>query len=669
MSYRRMCPDEQWAKERLQGLPPRWRVRIERQWRERHAARNIDARRVANLFLLNITENLKAIRLPLKARDEHICACAEDRAAECLVLASVYREIKQRRAALERVVRRFHCEPPEPERVSIRTGEIIGMRDEPAILRMTDAKWWRSQLRKMHAQFVEAAAIQLDYVNAQGDIYVSNESFARRGQQKKRNRRMLENTIATNEDGDSFPLSELHDKSVSCPQIKRGELMTRIKGFEDIARENGHVGLFLTITCPSRMHRFTKGKKVRLSKGRLVQTRNQVRSNPRYDDTLPREAQRYLSAMFARLRSFLKRHGVQWYGFRIAEPNHDGTPHWHLLVFFPPHLFRRRRGVREPGQRGRVKDVFAVDERCALLPRLCAWVRRYALMDSPDERGAKHHRVDFKPIDWERGTAAGYIAKYVAKNIDGHGIESDLAGNPGLETALRVEAWASTWRIRQFQQVGGPPVTTWREARRLDKVPEGAPKVLDEMYAAVNRIQRGDDETDVSPASWADYVRANGGIHCSRDDRPVRVYREFDSRIGRYGEPVGDVVKGLEAREIRMERDGIVELPKFRSMVVFTSRHTWTIERRKPTDLALDLARHSGAQRLNLRVGLARLARPWTRVNNCTHMPPSAAGAGHEQALDPDITDWLADYDRADLAARTAERQHKPRKSHERHVD
>ncbi|WP_186078699.1 replication endonuclease [Burkholderia gladioli] len=635
MGYKRLSTDEQWAAERLRGFPLRWRDRIADEWRTRHATRQIDARRMANLFLLDIIERLGQLQLPLNATDEDIREAAKRRASECMIKAPDRLDLKARRARLEEIVRAFNCEPPKPMRIA-RSGNIYGVMDHPAVLRMTCEKWWRGALRVMHAKYFEAAALHLGFINAKMGSYVSDESLKRRGQQRKRTRKALENTLAVNEEGACFSVAQLADTSVSNPVIKRGELMTRINGYEQIAKAEGHVGLFFTLTCPSRMHKFTKGKKVRRGKYFV----NNVRSNKRYDGTLPNEAQRYLTGLFAKLRAYLGNRGVRWYGFRIAEPNHDSTPHWHFLVFFDPALYRRRKGVRAPGQRGRVKDVFVRDSGATLMPRLCAWIRRYALLDSPDESGAKHHRADFKPIDWRKGSAAAYIAKYVAKNIDGYGVQDDMFGNAGLETALRVDAWASTWRIRQFQPLGGPPVTTWREARRLDKVPADAPDVLDQMYEAVNKLQYRDGT--IEPASWAKYVQANGGVFCRRGDRPVQIYREFDARVGQYGEPVGDVIKGLEAKGIRSVRDGIVVREKFVSVVVRTNRHTWTISPRRPDPEEVDLTRHSSRKSWELGLGLAREARPWTRVNNCTQSPE------REIAARVEIDEWLADYDRAE---------------------
>ena len=94
-------------------------------------------------------------------------------------------------------------------------------------------------------------------------------------------------------------------------------------------------------------------------------------------------------------------------------------------------------------------------------------ITHYALMEDGDEKGAAENRCDFKLIDPKKGSAAGYIAKYVSKNIDGEHLDKGVYGENPTIAAQRVDAWASCWCIRQFQQIGGASVTIWRELRRL----------------------------------------------------------------------------------------------------------------------------------------------------------------------------------------------------------
>ena len=54
-------------------------------------------------------------------------------------------------------------------------------------------------------------------------------------------------------------------------------------------------------------------------------------------------------------------------------------------------------------------------------------MRRYALEMDDDEKGAQEKRSDFNRLDAALGTAVtAYIAKYVAKNIDGYRLDKDL---------------------------------------------------------------------------------------------------------------------------------------------------------------------------------------------------------------------------------------------------
>ncbi|WBA15132.1 replication endonuclease [Salinivibrio proteolyticus] len=139
------------------------------------------------------------------------------------------------------------------------------------------------------------------------------------------------------------------------------------------------------------------------------------------------------------MRAKLQREDVRFYGFRVVEPQHDGTPHWHLLLFVEP----------------------------AHYDTLITTMRDYALREDGDETGAEQHRFTEVKIDPNKGSATGYIAKYISKNIDGDHLDAGIYGEDPKCAAARVDTWAACWSIRQFQQLGGCSVTVWRELRRL----------------------------------------------------------------------------------------------------------------------------------------------------------------------------------------------------------
>ncbi len=93
------------------------------------------------------------------------------------------------------------------------------------------------------------------------------------------------------EDQDTGERTSLLDKvmgSVSNPKIARHELMVRMRGFEDMANEMGLVGMFYTLTAPSRYHatHVHSGKR-----------------NDKYCNASPRKTQKYLCNVWSRVRA------------------------------------------------------------------------------------------------------------------------------------------------------------------------------------------------------------------------------------------------------------------------------------------------------------------------------------------------------------------------------
>ncbi|RZS56714.1 replication endonuclease [Sphaerotilus mobilis] len=608
--------DSEWSAGLVDDLPTAWAARMLARWSSEPDRR---ARNLRLLSTVGAVRRAAVAGLAPDAGDGQIRAEADASA----------RDMTRRLGLVQRIAagRLADREPDQRERLQM-LGQVIearhwldarglgdrwpdgrGVTITGALRRVQCPRWWRRVLRRLHAQACEGTARTIGLVHRHAGCYASDDACRRRRGQVVRNEAALQSVTAVNETGQSYTLAELAAKGAANKQIRRHELMTRIAGFEVIARECSHGASFVTVTCPSRMHAM-----------RSKRTGWGVEPNPVYDGTQPDEAQRWLAGQWAKFRSAADRQGLDVYGFRIAEPQHDGTPHWHALLFHPERVGAGtgRRPSRHEG--GSSSELLA-----ALLDRY------FLQADSPTEPGAAAHRVTIEAIDWKRGSAAGYVAKYVSKNIDGNNVGRDLFGNDAMESSARVEAWASTWRIRQFQQIGGAPVGIWRELRRLHPEQADTAPAVALMLDAVNVTASADTagETEAvrqytAAHGWATYLELQGGARVPRRLLRVRLLQEQTGEIGRYGEPTPARPVGVQHVEQRSEW---VPMPMLKAGGF---RRQWTgrveVESERSTWIVVPKARAAETiQRMQSTQPSGAAARPWSPVNNCPRQPADEA--------------------------------------------
>lgn len=389
------------------------------------------------------------------------------------------------------------------------------------VARACDEIWLRRQLRKKCAYQLEQIARDLELVQRAKQPYCSDYSVKRQREQKKRNRDMLENMVVYNVDSPEqhHSLSDIHDHSIANPEIRRGEMFTRLRGFEEIAKEQQHDALFLTVTAPSRFHPVSKGKQ----------------NNKWIEAGKPsaRDAHVYLMNVWKQFRKDINKLEIKVYGMRIVEPHQDGTPHHHFLLFCQPSA---------------TKTIINL-------------MSHHAMRDNPNELGAKKHRFTVEKIDFSRGSAIGYIAKYISKSIDGKHVDKDLKTNlDGVELAERITAFARVNGIRQFQFLGGAPVTVWRNLRRL----RNEFKEDDAMFTDLDSIEHFQLESIRKAADagdWKAFTYAMGGVFVKRGEEAVKVaYNSYvtiekllssgELSTTRYGDAANAKIMGLTFKQV-----------------------------------------------------------------------------------------------------------------------
>ena len=385
-----------------------------------------------------------------------------------------------------------------------------------AIARMMNNEWWVNQLKAQRMRWRESLLIAAGEVNKDRSPYASKSAIRDVHARRLANLEYLKSCELENKaTGERIDLISKVMASISNPEIRRMELMNTIAGIERYAASVGDVGMFITITTPSKYH---PTRQVGKGENKTVQL-NHCWNDEAYT---PKDGQRYLCGIWSKMRTAFKDNDLQVYGMRVVEPHHDATPHWHMMLFC------------KRSQRKQIIDI----------------MRRYAMKEDGNERGAARNRFEAKHLN--KGGAAGYIAKYIAKNIDGYALDGQLdkdTGKPLKDTASAVTAWASTWRIPQFKPIGIPTMGAYRELRKL---PRGV-SIANDFDERVEAARAAADEGE-----FDFYIAAQGGANVRRDDQTVRVARTTTDEVNEYEEDIERVVgiyaPHLGAGHIRITR-------------------------------------------------------------------------------------------------------------------
>ncbi|MDN0093897.1 replication endonuclease [Yersinia rohdei] len=474
-----------------------------------------------------------------------------------------------------------------------------------AIARLINPDWWERKLWRLRNDWRESQLRAAGLIHKRAAPYISKEALADWIEQKRRNREFFKRHELTDGEGNTVSLEAMVDASISNPTIRRHELMARMKGIELVAQLRDDVGVFYTITCPSKYH-----------------ANNQSgHANPKWNHSTPSQAQAYLTKLWNNIGSKLGRENLRVYGFRVAEPHHDGTPHWHLLLFM------------KPEQRRAITDI----------------MRAYAVKTDRAELGKRTSaRFTAKRLNPKKGSATAYIAKYISKNIDGYALDGELdheTGKPLKETARFAMAWASRHRIRQYQPIGTPPVTVWRELRKLNNKLLNDLIKSDEYKLALDRLI--DKKTDpaviaakaaamrgrkllLNPAMdavmsaadvscFATYIMQQGGVLIPREEYTVRIAYQDNEQPNAYG-------------EITEKIFGIYSPLLGEASRICTRLKTWKIVARQKTKPAVAV----GVDAFQLGP-----AEPWSSVNNS---PVEQKTSDPDEAVDRTSEEKIIDF-------------------------
>ncbi|MGV2990049.1 replication endonuclease [Vibrio sp. E150_011] len=380
---------------------------------------------------------------------------------------------------------------------------------EIAALKMQSEEWIVRRLLHLRSQYIEYVQIALERVGEgkhQAPV-ISAMSFSNWKQKQREAKQYIEAmSVMNTETGEAFDLEEVIKRTTANPENRRIEMMVRSRGFEEFALDLGFTALFVTWTLPSKYHRVSR----------------------KWNGASVKEGHQALMQKWAVARALIAKENIEYFGFRVAEPHKDSTSHSHYFLFCSP------------------KDKTTITNI----------LKGCAIGEDRSELGKDiSPRFDVKEADPKKGGATAYIAKYVSKNING----KHMPETESEEYAYRARAWASTHRIRQFQQFGGQPVSLWRNLRRATAEQTKIDPKLEELRQAADS------------SKWSLFCQLANG---------ARV--EYESKQNQYGETnkkiigfswLGTLIKTASECYSLVRKKDVKRLQKARSAVPWSTEN------------------------------------------------------------------------------------------------
>jgi len=284
----------------------------------------------------------------------------------------------------------------------------------------TDPLYFRPRLRRVIRRRREELAFDCDLINPNYSKYSSKFGQIERKQQLDRNQKWADKSIITN--GET--IIKMNDLIASKEECYQAELTTMLKGLSDTQDNKGWSAALITVTCPSRMHKY-----------KYNNNNKRFYKNKKFDGTLPRESVAHLRIVWTQARSQAKRENLDFRMCQVWQPHADACFHQHQFI--------------------------VADEET--IARFYEIVNEKALKVDGDENGAKQRRTDLEMEDRSKGRLASYAAKYVTRyaNKDGESCATDKA--------TPEDAAYSAHSVRRVGWVSTPPKYLWNLFRTITK--------------------------------------------------------------------------------------------------------------------------------------------------------------------------------------------------------